>query len=129
MLSLLNAGLLSVQDTATVLGIHAAHCRELAKKLEGQDVDESLIDKRQGLKKDFLFAPEVKSELIQQFALNALSGGPTSGRVISEDLQQRCGIEVSERSVRLYLNKLGLAKIKGSLPKLLENKKKLSSSS
>jgi hypothetical protein len=129
LLSLLNAGLLSVQETATVLGIHTAHCRELAKKLKKYDVDESLIDKRQGLKTDYLFTPEVKSELIQQFALNALSGWPTSGRAISEDLQQRCGIEVSERSVRLYLNKLGLSKIVDSLPGLLEAQKKTSSNS
>jgi len=129
LLSLLNAGLLSVQETATVLGIHAAHCRELAKKLEGHDVGECLIDKRQGLKKDYLFTPEVKSELILQFALNALSGRPTSGRAISEDLEQRCGIEVSERSVRLYLNKLGLSKIADSLPELLAAQKKTSSNS
>ena len=106
-----------------------AHCRELAKKLEGNDVDESLIDKRQGLKKDYLFTPEVKSELILQFTLNALSGWPTSGRAISEDLEQRCGIEVSERSVRLYLNKLGLSKIADSLHELLAAQKKTSSNS
>lgn len=129
LLSLLNAGLLSVQETATVLGIHTGHCRELAKKLKAYDVNESLNDKRQGLKKDYLFTPEVKSELIQQFALNALSGSPTSGRAISEDLQQRCDIEVSERSVRLYLNKLGLSQIADSLPELVEAQKKTSSNS
>ena len=73
--------------------------------------------------------PEVKSELIQQFVVNALSGGPTSGRAIAEDLQQRCEIEVSQRSVRLYLNKLGLSKLKESLPALLADQKKRSSNS
>ena len=129
LLSLVNAGLLSVQETATVLGIHAAHCRELARKLASHDVEESLIDKRQGLKKEFLFTPEVKSELIQQFVLNALGGFATSGRAIKEDLQQRCEIEVSERSIRLYLNKLGLSEIKGSLLALFEEQKKTSSNS
>ena len=127
LLSLVNAGLLSVQETATVLGIHPAHCRELAKKLASHDVEESLIDKRQGLKQDYLFTPEVRSELVQQFALNALSGRPTSGRAIAEDLQQRCKMEVSERSVRLHLNKLGLSRIADSLPELLNTQKKTSS--
>jgi hypothetical protein len=129
LLSLVNAGLLSVQETATILGIHASHCRELARKLASHDVVESLIDKRQGLKQEYLFTPEVKSELIQQFALNALSGWPTSGRAIAEDLQQRCEIVVSERSVRLQLNKLGLSRIADSLPELLDEQKKTSSTS
>jgi len=129
LLSLVNAGLLSVQETAMVLGIHTAHCRELARKLASQDVVESLVDKRQGQRKDTLFTPEVKSELVQQFVVNALSGWPTSGQAIKEDLQQRCGIEVSERSVRLHLNKLGLSEIKGSLLELLEVQKKRSSNS
>ena len=73
--------------------------------------------------------PEVKSELIQQFVVNALSGWSTSGRAIAEELQQRCEIEVSERSVRLYLNKLGLPKLKESLPALLADQKKRSSNS
>ena len=114
LLSLVNAGLLSVQETAMVLGIHAAHCRELARKLASQDVVESLVDKRQGQKRDTLFTPEVKSELVQQFVVNALSGWPTSGQAIKEDLQQRCGLEVSERSVRLHLNKLEIQKKRSS---------------
>ena len=129
LLSLVNAGLLSAQEAATVLGIHAAHCRELARKLASHDVPDSLLDKRQGLKQGHLVTPEVKSELIQQFVVNALSGWPTSGRAIAEELQQRCEIEVSERSVRLYLNKLGLSKLKESLPALLEDQKKRSSNS
>jgi transposase len=129
LLSLLNGGLLSVEETATVLGLHPGHCRELAKKLKGQDVDKSLIDKREGQKKDYLFTSEVKSELILQFAVNALSGWPTSGRAISEELHQRCGIEVSERSVRLYLKKLGLSRIADALPELLDAQKKTSSNS
>lgn len=129
LLSLVNAGLLSVQETATVLGIHTAHCRELARKLASHDVVESLVDKRQGLKQDYLFTPEIKSELVQQFALNALSGRPTSGRAISEDLQRRCEMALSERSVRQHLNKLGLSRIADSLPELLDTQKKTSSNS
>jgi len=129
LLSLVNAGLLSAQEAAMALGIHAAHCRELARKLASHDVPESLLDKRQGLKQGHLVTPEIKSELVQQFVLNALSGYPTSGRAIAEELQQRCEIEVSERSVRLYLNKLGLPSLKESLPALLADQKKRSSNS
>jgi hypothetical protein len=129
LLSLINAGLLSTREVAEVLDIHVTHCRELARKLASSDVDEALFDKRQGLKRDYLFTPDIKSELIQQFALNAVSGRPTSGRAISEDLQKRCEIVLSQRSVRLHLGKLGLSRIADSLPALIERGKKTSSSS
>ena len=108
---------------------HVTHCRELARKLASRDVDEVLVDKRQGLKQDYLFTPEVKSELIQQFALNAVSGRPTSSRAIAEDLEKRCSIELSPRSVRLHLGKLGLSRIADSLPELIALGKKTSSRS
>ncbi len=57
LLSLLNAGLLSVQETASVSGISAAHCRELARKLANHDVAESLVDKRQGRKRGYRVGP------------------------------------------------------------------------
>jgi hypothetical protein len=129
LLSLLNAGLLSTREVAEVLDIHITHCRELARKLASSDVDESLFDKRRGLKQDYLFTPSVKSELIQQFALNAVGGRPTSGRALAEDLEERCSIELSPRSVRLHLGKLGLSRIADSLPKLIELEKKTSSRS
>lgn len=129
LLSLLNAGLLSTREVAKTLDIHVTHCRELARKLAVSDVDEVLVDKRRGLTQDYLFTPDVKSELIQQFALNAVSGRPTSGRAIAEDLKARCSIELAPRSVRLHLGKLGLSGIADSLAKLIEAEKKTSSQS
>jgi hypothetical protein len=129
LLSLLNAELLSTEEVAEALDIHVTHCRELARKLASSDVDEVLVDKRRGLKQDYLFTSDVKSELIQQFALNAVSGRPTSGRAIAEDLEARCAIELSPRSVRLHLGKLGLSRIADSLPELIELEKKTSSRS
>lgn len=129
LLSLLNAGLLSTREVAEALDIHVTHCRELARKLASSDVDEVLVDKRQGLKQEYLFTPEVKSELIQQFALNAVSGRPTSSRAIAEDLEKRCSIALSPRSVRLHLGKLGLSRIADSLPELIALGKKTSSHS
>ncbi len=128
LLTLVDAKLLSTAQVSSALGLSQERIRKLRKALLEQDV-KAVLDQRQGQKQEYLFTPEVKSELIQQFALNALSGWPTSGRAISEDLQQRCGIEVSERSVRMYLNKLGLSKIADSLPELLEAQKKTSSNS
>jgi hypothetical protein len=124
----LTNGLLRAEDVAEVVAISGRRARELADNMRQGDVL-ALIDKHRGQQKDYLFTPEVKSELIQQVAANTLSGRPTSGRAIAEDLQQRCEMVLSERSVRLHLNKLGLARIADSLPKLLEAQKKTTSKS
>lgn len=128
LLTLLDAKLLNIEDVARALGLSRERTRKLRQELIVGGVD-AVIDRRRGQQQDYLFTPEVKSELVQQFVINALSGWPTSGRAIAEDLQQRCEIEVSERSVRLHLDKLGLSKLKDSLPALLEDQKKLSSNS
>lgn len=128
LLTLLEAKLLTIAQVAQALGLSNERTRKLRKELIEGGVD-AVVDKRRGQQKDYLFTTELKSELIQQFALNALSGWSTSGKVIANDLQQRCAIVVSERSVRLQLNKLGLSRIADSLPALLDEQKKTSSNS
>lgn len=128
LLTLLEANLLDIEEVSRAIGLSPERTRKLRAALVREDV-EALLDKRRGQQRDYLFTSEVKSELVQQFVVNALSGWPTSGQAIAEELQQRCEIEVSERSVRLYLNKLGLPKLKESLPALLADQKKRSSNS
>ena len=128
LLTLLDAKLLSFAQVAQALGLSEERTRKLRKALIEEDVN-AVLDKRRGQQREYLVTPEVKSELIQQFVANALSGWPTSGRAIAEELQERCEIEVSERSVRLYVDKLGLSNIKETLPMLLESQKKRSSNS
>ena len=64
-LSLFNAGVLSAQQCASALGISAAHCRELARKLARDDVAQSLLDKREGQRSDYRVGPRQKAEIIQ----------------------------------------------------------------
>ena len=130
LLSLVNAGLLSVQETATALGIHAAHCRELARKLASHDVVESLIDKRQGQKQDYRVGPEQKAEIIQELAARAITGQSMSSDVLAEVVNERTHAGMSARTVRWHIQKLGLTHIKETLPQLIETlKKSLSGSS
>lgn len=124
LLSLVNAGLLSVQQSADALGIHAAHCRELASRLARADVPESLIDKRQGQKQEYVVTPEVKAELIEQLAARSITGQSTSSEVLAEQVSQRTQTSVSPRTVRLHIQKLGLARVRKGLPKLVEALKK-----
>ena len=68
--------------------------------------------------------PKIKAELIQQFVVDIVSQGHTSGRQIAAELGRRCRVLVSERTVRYHLAHLGLPTIKYSLPKLLSTVKK-----
>ena len=98
LLSFLNNGLLSAKEVSEVLGLSARHTRELNTKIHDEDVY-CLIDKRKGQIQDYRFPPEIKAELIQQVAANAITGKPTSSRVISEQINERCDLNLPDRII------------------------------
>lgn len=123
LLTMLNNNLLNTREVAEVLDISMAHVLNLARGLQTEDVS-SLIDKRGGQQQEYRFTPEVKAELIQQFILDVVIEGHTSGRLLSEHLQERCKLSLPERSIRHHVKELGLARIKKTLPPLLAQVKK-----
>lgn len=124
LLSLVNAGLLTAQETATALGISAAHCRALSRRLADHDVVEALVDKRQGQKKDYRVGPEEKAEIIQQLAARAIIGRSTSSEALAAAVNERSATGVSPRTVRWHIQKFGLTQISETLPSLVESLKK-----
>jgi len=108
------------------LGITAAHCRELSAKLEKNDVTNVLVDKREGQKHDFRVDLSVKTELIQNFAARAITGHSISSQALTDTINDAQKTTISARTIRWHMNKLGLMKIKKSLPKLVETLKKTS---
>lgn len=123
-LSLLSADLLSIHTASTALGITVAHCRDLSEKLLHEGVTEALIDKRKGEKHDFRVNPQVKAELVQQFAARSIAGYSVSSQSLTEIINDNQGTAVSPRTIRWHMNKLGLMNIKKTLPKLVESLKK-----
>lgn len=126
LLSCLDNNLLQNTYVAEIIGYTARHTLKLSNDLKNGDVY-SLLDKRQGQKQDYLVTPEVKAELIQQFVVDILSKGYSSGKQITEALKERCEIIISDRTARHHISKLGLPQIKNSLPELLAVVKKNSS--
>ncbi len=123
LLTFLNSGLVSTKEISRALGISERHTRELNCRLRDEDAY-ALIDKRKGQLKDYRFTPEIKAELVQQFAVNAISGHKSSGRIIAEQIEKRCNLHLSARSIRFHMQKLGLYRIVKSLPQLLSTLKK-----
>lgn len=125
-LTLLQAGLISAQMASSALGITAAHCRDLSDKLLNEDVAEVLLDKRKGQTNDLLVDPQVKAELVRQFAARSIAGYSVSGKALAEAVNDNLQTAISDRAVRWHMKKLGLMEIKKSLPKLVKSFKKTS---
>lgn len=122
-LTFMNSGVLTAKQASEELGLSDRHVRELGKKLEKYDIG-SLIDKRQGQKKNYVFSDDVQAELIQQFTANIITTRSTSSSEITKQVNEACNSSLSDRTVREYVSKLGLNKIKDSLPELLNTLKK-----
>lgn len=123
LLSLVDSGLISTGDAAEVLGISTVHVRNLAARLAGGDV-EALRDKRRGQQKQHVLTPEVKSEIVLQYAANAVIGRSTSSRAVAADIVERCELTLSDRTLRYCIAKLGLEKLTKDLPKLVDSIKR-----
>jgi len=123
LLSLLENRLVSSSQVSEALGISDRHVRLLRLKLR-QEGAFSLTEKRRGQQKEYRIDAETKGEIIQQFVIDVITGKSASGERLAGELKERCEVDVSARTIRLHLNKLGLSGIKESLPALLEEVKK-----
>jgi len=122
-LSFMNSGFLTIKETSEILQLSERHVCNLNKLLQ-QDDTISLIDKRKGQQKDYTVTEEIKAELIQQFSANVINGRSTSSKEITKQLNKACNCNISDRIVRLHISKLGLDKIKRTLPDLVAGIKK-----
>ena len=125
-LTLLQAGVISAREASDTLGITASHCRDLSEKLLNKDIQEVLVDKRQGQTNDLLVDLQVKAELVQQFAARSIAGYSVSGKALAEVINENQQTSISDRAVRWHMKKLGLMEIKKSLPELVKSLKKTS---
>jgi len=123
LLTLLQNGLLGPSQVAEALELSTDRTGKLARALQRDDV-EAILDHRRGQQKDWRFTPEIKAELIQQYVLDTVEQGRTSGVQLAQHLNERCQIELSPRSILHHVSALGLSLIKTSLPAHLADLKK-----
>lgn len=114
---------ISTHETALILEISDAHCRQLANNLVCNDIGDILIDKRVGQLQNFKVGPTQKAEIIRQFAARAVTGQSISSDVITE-LNNQTKASLSSRTIRWHMNKFDLTSIKNTLPELVKELKK-----
>jgi transposase len=124
LLTLLQNRILDSQTVADILGYTRSHTLHLKRQIFAGSMEEVLFDSRQGQKQCYVFNSEVKAELIQQCLANAIVGKSTSSEVLASSLKERCGLDLSQRSIRYHVQKLGLKYIKKTLPQIIEQLKK-----
>lgn len=123
LLTMLDANLLAREEVAKALQLSTERTRKLKTALFKNDVH-ALIDQRRGQQKDYRMMSEVQAELIQQYVLNLNSEKSTSSLRLSNDLRQRCELDLVPRTIRFHVVKMGLKQLKTSLPSLLHGEKK-----
>lgn len=123
LLTFLQSKLLTKEQVAVQLGLSAGHVVHLAQELHDKDVN-ILLDKRQGQQNPYRVDSDMLRLIIEQFVIDLVSEGKTSGKALSEHLSERCDVELKERTTRHHMEKLGLIELKRTLPKLLTELKK-----
>ena len=123
LLTLLDNKLISRNTVSELLDYTPAHIHRLNQKLQHNDVG-LFIDQRQGQQKNYLFNPQIQTEMFQQYIANLVTGRSVSSQILSENLKERCNIDLSARTIRYHLNKSGLSNIKKTLPQFIESLKK-----
>lgn len=123
LLTLFDNKLISRKTVSELLDYSPAHIQRLNQKLQNDDI-RLFIDQRQGQRKNYICDPEILNEMFQQFIANLTTGRSVSSQTISENLKERCNIDLPSRTIRYHLEKSGLSKIKKTLPGLLDRLKK-----
>lgn len=122
-LTMLKNNFIDISTASQALNCHASHVQRLNRRLHNDDAT-IFNDKRQGQKKDYVFDSEIKAEMIQQFVANLVIHRNVSSEKLSKDLKDRCDIDLPSRTIRYHIEKLGLSKIRKSLPELIDSLKK-----
>ncbi len=123
LLTLMQNKILDSQMVAGILGCTQSHVLSLNRQiLSGSP--EVLFGNRQGQKQCYIFNPEVTNQLLQQYCANVMVGESTSSKVLASNLKERYGLDLSDRSIRYHVKKLGLKPMAKGLVELIEQLKK-----
>ena len=123
LLTLFDNKLISRNTVSELLNFSSTHVQRLHQKLQNNDIG-LFVDQRQGQQKNYIFNSEIQAEMVQQYIANLITGRSVSSQTLSENLKERCSLELSPRTIRHHLEKSGLTKIKKSLPVFLKSLKK-----
>lgn len=117
-----SAGLLRVQQVATFLNKTPNQIQHMRRKLEETGSVEAVSDLRQGQQQAYKFTEEAQSELLYHVFEDLVEFRSISSIRIHNKMQKTLKLEVSDRTIRNYLDELGLPRVKERLIDLAKKK-------
>lgn len=117
-----SAGLLRVQQVADFLNKTPNQIQHMRRKLEETGNVEAVSDLRQGQQQAYKFTEKAQSELLYHVFEDLLEFKSISSIRIHDKMQKAIKLEVSDRTIRNYLDELGLPRVKERLIDLAKKK-------
>jgi transposase len=117
-----SAGLLRVQQVADFLNKTPNQIQHMRRKLEDTGSVEAVSDLRQGQQQAYKFTEEAQSELLYHLFEDLVEFRSISSIRIHDKIQKAIKLEVSDRTIRNYLDELGLPRVKERLIDLAKKK-------
>jgi len=117
-----SAGLLRVQHVADFLNKTPNQIQHMRRKLEATGSVEAVSDLRQGQQQAYKFTEEAQSELLYHVFEDLIESRSISSIRIHDKIQKALKLEVSDRTIRNYLDDLGLPRVKERLIDLVKKK-------
>jgi hypothetical protein len=117
-----SAGLLRVQQVADFLNKTPNQIQHMRRKLEETGSVEAVSDLRQGQQQAYKFTEEAQSELLYHLFEDLVEFRSISSIRIHDKIQKALKLEVSDRTIRNYLDELGLPRVKERLIDLAKKK-------
>jgi len=117
-----SAGWLRVQQAADFLNKTPNQIQHMRRKLEETGSVEAVVDLRQGQQRAYKFTEEAQSELLYHLFEDLVEFRSISSIRIHDKLQKALKLEVGDRTIRNYLDDLGLPRVKERLLDLVKKK-------
>lgn len=117
-----SAGLLRVQQAADFLSKTPNQIQHMRRKLEETGGVEAVLDLRQGQQQAYKFTEQAQSELLYYLFEDLVEFRSISSVRIHDKIQHNLKLEVSDRTIRNYLDELGLPAVKERLIDLAKKK-------
>lgn len=117
-----SAGFLSLQQAANFLNKTPNQIQHMRRKMKEAGSVEAVLDQRQGQQKSYKFTEKAQSELLYGLFEDLVESGSISSIRLHDKLEKRLSLGISDRTIRTYLEGLGLPQVKGRLVALVKKK-------
>jgi transposase len=117
-----SAGWFRVQQAAEFLDKTPNQIQHMRRKLEATGSIEAVLDLRQGQQQAYKFTEEARSELLYYLFEDLVEFRSISSIRIHDKIQKTLKVEVTDRTIRNYLDELGLPGVKERLIELAKKK-------